>query len=255
MSETQKRRDSEQNTIDLIPLIRALWKRAWIIVLVAVAFGAAAFFGTKVLVTPTYRASFTAYVNNRNGVENTTSLSSSDLNAAKSLVYTYAEIITSRSVLEASASQAGLDISYSKLSQMASTDIDTDSAIITVHVVGENPKQATDLASAIAEVAPTFVSQIVEGSSMRVVDTPVQPTGIYLPSYSRNAMLGVVLGIVLTCALVIIAELLNDKVRDADDLERRYGITIIGTIPNVVSVKKNASQYGYSYAQKGGKRK
>ena len=90
---------------------------------------------------------------------------------------------------------------------------------------------------------------------MRILDAPVQPTGIFAPSYTGNAMKGAILAVVLVAGCIILKELLNDKVRDGETLEARYGITVIGSIPNMNAAEKNASQYGYGYAQGGGKRR
>ena len=36
-------------------------------------------------------------------------------------------------------------------------------------------------------------------------------------------------------------------VKDEDDLRRRYGLVVIGTIPNLLTADKHGSGYGYSY--------
>ena len=54
--------------------------------------------------------------------------------------------------------------------------------------------------------------------------------------------------------LVIVVELLNDKVRDADDLESRYGMTAIGVIPDL-SVTEGGESYYSRPNQKGGAKK
>ena len=89
----------EERTVDLRRVFSVILKRAWIIVTVAVISGLAAFFYTSWFVTPTYRASFSAYVNNRMVSEGEIKTSSSDMSASMDLMYVYQDIITSRSVL------------------------------------------------------------------------------------------------------------------------------------------------------------
>ena len=50
--------------IDIVSLIRALWKNALIIALVAILFGCATFGVTAFMVEPTYQATASMYVNN-----------------------------------------------------------------------------------------------------------------------------------------------------------------------------------------------
>ena len=71
---------------------------------------------------------------------------------------------------------------------------------------------------------------------------------------SPNAIKGALIGFALSAVLVIVVELLNDKVRDADDLESRYGMTAIGVIPDL-SVTEGGESYYSRPNQKGGAKK
>ena len=63
MEKTQNSTDNEM-VIDLVQLAKALWHRAWAILLAMVIFGAAAFSYAYFLITPLYKASAMLYVNN-----------------------------------------------------------------------------------------------------------------------------------------------------------------------------------------------
>lgn len=247
MSEVQKNRSNEDaDVIDLRPLLLALWKRAWLIILVGAIACVGAYGGAKLLVTPTYQSSFTAYVNNRSSQESgSDTLTSSDLSAAKSLVQTYSAVITSRSILESAAQQAGAPYSYQELKEMVSTDTVNDTEIIRVSVTMEDRQMAAAVAEAIAEIAPEYVAQIVEGSSMKIVDAAVIPVDIYSPNYMQIALLGAVLGVLLVAAVIVLKEILDDRVKDEGTLEDRFGIPVIGTIPNMEAAEKAGDSYGY----------
>lgn len=247
--------DEGENSIELWPLVQALLRRWWLIALVAVAAAVLVFAGTKLFVTPTYRSGFTAYVNNRADDDKQTVLSNADLSASRYLTYTYAQIIRSRSVLEKAAEQAGLTYSYSDLSDMVTTSILSDTEIISVYVVSESPAVSMAYAAAIAEVAVTEISNIVDGSSMRIIDQPVMPTGIHSPSYVKNALVGFVLGFLLAVAIIVLREVMDDRVKDEEALESRFGIHILGSVPNTASAARMDASYGYGYGKSsGGKR-
>ncbi len=251
----EPKQKSENTEIDLIELAKALWKHAGWILLVGVICGALAFAGTHLLVTPQYQSSFTAYVNNRSGQDNgNNTLTSADLSASQSLVKTYSAVITSRSVLEAAAAQAGVGSDYMQLSKMVSTQSVDDTEIIQVSVTMPDAKQAAALAGAISEVAGEYITKIVEGSSMQIVDQPVIPTKIYSPSYKKNLLLGIILGIVLACGVIVLRELLDDRVKDSGTLEERFGLPVIGTIPNIEVAEKIGDSYAYSKKKSGGNR-
>lgn len=246
----RKNTHNGETSIDLGRLVKALWKKKWFLVSVTVIFGLVAYIYSAAFITPTYRTSFTAYVNNRVATEGSASTTTSDLNASIGLTYLYGEIITSRSVLTDAAQQCGINADYEELSKMVSVSIADSAALIEVYVVSTDPVQATRFAAAIAETAPEHVARVVEGSSMRIVDSPVEPTGKYAPSNSKNAILGAVIGFVAVAACIIIMELVNDKVLGSEDLESRYQIPVIGSIPDLEQAEKTRGRYGY-YKQGG----
>ncbi|MCD8147382.1 MAG: Wzz/FepE/Etk N-terminal domain-containing protein [Clostridiales bacterium] len=241
-------RPSQRNNvtqIDLLALLRACWKQAWLIILVALLGGSLAYAGTKYFITPTYRTYFSAYINNSIETGTSTTVSTSDLSASQSLADTAAGVIKSATVLEAAAEQAGTGEEYNA---SVSTSVDSGSGIITVYVITTDPQMCASYASAIAEVAAVETSRIAEGSSMQIIDQPKVPTSIYSPSYTRNTMMGLLLGAMLVCAIVVLQELLNDRIQDQAELEARYGISVLGAIPDWSSMGKNQN-YSYYYSQ------
>ena len=85
-----------ETEIDLLQLAKALWHKAWAIVLVTLITAAMAFAGTKLFITPLYTASAMMYVNNSSISVGSTQVNLSDLTAAQSLVETYMVILKTR---------------------------------------------------------------------------------------------------------------------------------------------------------------
>ncbi len=234
----------EERKINFIRLAQMLVKQAWVIALITALFGIATYIYSATFIAPIYRSSFTAYVDNRgDSAENSIGTNYNDLTASQRLTYLYQDIISSRSVLMDAAEKCGLDYSYTSLNNMVATTVDKDSALITISVSSTDPVHATRLAEAIAEVAPGHVERIREGSTMRVLDVPVMPTQKSAPSNTKNALKGAMVGLVLSAVLVIVLELLNDKVRDAEELEARHGIIAIGIIPDLASADTGDGYY------------
>lgn len=238
--------------INLIPILLAIYKKLWLIILVAVVFGGAFFTGTKFLIKPTYRATFTAYVNNKSQVNiPSDTLTSSDLNAAEKLVRAYSKTLRSRTVLLTAAQSINLDESYDSLKGKVTTAVENETGIITVYVVDKTPEAAYNLALALATSAPEQIAEIIEGSSMKVIDTPVMPKSIYKPNYIKNGFLGALLGALFTVVLVVIMFASDDKVKSEKDLEERFAIPIVGVLPDINLTSKDSDYYyDYSYTYK-----
>lgn len=244
----------EQNTtpnkreleIDLVAIAKKLWQKLYIIAGVTVVAAALAFALTFILIRPTYQSRFTAYVNNK--IDASASLTSSDLSASHSIANTYAEIIKSRSVLTSAAQNAGLNVSYGTLSSAVSVKVASNTQIMTISVVMTDKQKAFDLALALSEMIPGYASQIVEGSSMKIIDTPFMPTSRYAPNYMRNAVLGAILGFLIICIVLVLRELFDTRVKSAKALEDSFSIPVIGIIPDYELAAKVGSKYGkYGY--------
>ena len=102
--------------VDMITLMSALWRRAWIIALISVVLGAICFAWARFLITPTYEASALMYVNNTQDPGKP--ISNSELSAAQSLVDTYMVILSSRTTLDQIRSAAKLTYTDKQLTKM-----------------------------------------------------------------------------------------------------------------------------------------
>ncbi len=249
MDKTSKNKQHKQKSfgnreIDFSSLLKALWKKLWLILLVGVVCGGLTYVGSKAFITPTYRSGFTAYVNNKKGMD-LSALSSSDVVAAQALAHTYSEIITGRSVLESAAKNAGVNYSYGKLKNEVSVVISSDTEIIEVYVEDPNPETAYRLAQEIMNSSVSYATQIVEGSSMKIIDLPEIPGGIYKPSYTRLTIIGAVAGMAVIIFIICLRQIFNDKVRSEADLESRYSIPIVGVIPDMININKLKGKEGY----------
>lgn len=233
--------------IDLKRIVSALWKKVWAIILVAVIFAGAAFGYTKYMVTPMYKARTLMYVNNSDISVggNSFSISASDLAAAQSLVGTYIVILNTRLTLNDVIDVAGLDYTYEQLSSMVSAEPFKDTEIFAVQVTSPDPKEAELIANTIGQVLPSKISAVVEGSSVRIVDYAVEPAVPSSPSITRNVALGALIGILLTCAVIIVLDLRDDVIHDSDYLMQNYDIPVLAVIPDLQSSSNIPADYYY----------
>lgn len=244
MEKQQKSKNAVE--IDLIELAKALWHRAWVIVLAMVIFGAAAFFRTVLFVTPLYQATAMMYVNNGAFAvgETSVSISPGQLTAAQSLVDTYVVILQSRSTLEKVIEEANLDYSYEQLSRMVMASPVEETEIFRVFVTSPDPREAELIANTIAKVLPDRIADIVDGSSVRVVDYAVTPKHKVSPSITRNTALGMMLGFVLSCGAITVLTVFDTTINSVDYLVENYDLPILAVIPEMFPKKPNEGGYG-----------
>ena len=238
--QTHGRLITENKEIDLVVMFQLFWKKIWLILLIAVFCATLAGVITQLFVAPTYESSFTAFVNNRSDANVQTEFTNADTSASESLARTYAEIVRSRPMLEGAAKKANVDRSYKELNSMVTTSIQSNTQLVNVKIVAGSSKEAYELASAIASIAPGYLSDIVEGSSMKIVAKPVENTSKTGPSLMKNCVIGGLLGMLLVMAIIIIMEVADTRIKSTTELEERYGYSVIGVIPSFDSFSKEA---------------
>lgn len=240
--------------IDLLRLLKALWHRAWAIVLAMLLCGAATFSYTYFFVTPMYEASALMYVNNSSITVGSTSVSLADLSASQTLVDTYIVILKTRLTLNEVIEQADLDYSYEALRDMIRASPVNSTEVFQVTVTSPYPDEAERIANTIVKILPEKISEIMDGSSARTVDFAVQPTSKSSPSFTRNAVLGLMAGMILSCGAVVLLELLDEQIRDEEYLAQTYELPVLAAIPDLLR-SGETSKYGYgSYSAASEKR-
>lgn len=243
--------DERSNTleIDLQELLLVYLRKWWILFLCLVVGASVALGFTWRFVTPTYRTSISIYVNNNRGAEDMDYLSSSDLTAAQRLVNTYVSIAKSDRVLDKISEKLDGDYTAAQLSGMISAKQMNETEIFQIFVVSSDPVEAARIANAAAEVAPNEISNLIEGTSARVIDLAKIPTSRYSPSYSRSAFLGGVIGLVLALVVLTIFHLKDTRIKDENDLTSLFELPVLGRIPNFEFISAGntyGSSYGYS---------
>lgn len=242
------KRTRDEVQINLLGLVTLLWKKA-ILILLACLIGSVLFFcGIYFFVTPKYTASITLYVNNTSTSDAATTITSSDLTASAKLVDTYAAIISSKTILKQVGEEAGVDIETSALASMISTSSINNTEVFQVSVKAADPKAAACIANAIAEIAPEQISEIVDGSSVKVVDRADIPTRASSPDYYKYAAMGAALGFVISAAIILVRALLDTSIKSEADLEG-YGLPILCVMPEFTTAAKQGN-YGYQYGKK-----
>lgn len=251
-------RNNDVMEIDLLKLFSALWRRALVIILVALLAASAAFAVTLFFIEPTYQATASFYVNNSSisiGSMNY-SISAGELSASSTLVNTYIYILKSRTTLEDVIEKGDLPYTYVQLNNMITTKTVANTAAFDVTVTSGSPTESEHIANTIATVLPERITEIVDGSSVRIVDYAIVPAHRAGPSYTKNLMIGFLVGAVLAAGIITVRFLIDEQndvvIHSSDELRELYpDIKVLALIPDMrLSEKK-----GYYYSSYYGDRK
>lgn len=245
--------EHEITEIDIRKVMNAILKNLWKIAIVTVLCGSVFLFVSYQFLTPMYSTSTSFYVNNKlsfNGVN--TNISSNDLVTSISLVNSYIAVLDNRDILNEVIDYANLDLTYTQLSGMISTLIVKETGVFKVTVSCSDPVVAATVAESIAHIITTQVSDIIEGSSVKVIDYPIIPQSPYAPNHIKNTVLGLFLGFVISVGFFALLEIFDTKIKSEEELKRCCKYPVLTIIPdmNLSSKKKyykkhHGSPYGY----------
>lgn len=232
---------NENVEIDLREFFRVLLKKFWIVALCAILVGTSVLVYTINFVTPQYEASVSIYVNNNSG-KDSAYISSADLAVALRLVATYVNIIQSDTVLDRVIEETGLKLTAKQVRGMISAEAMGETEMFKVTVTTPNAQMSADLANAIAAVAPEEISQIIEGSSAKIIDFAKVPDGKSAPSYTANGILGCFIGAMLAVVMILLQTLMDVRVKSEEDLAKICQIPVLGVIPQLSSDTKTTGK-------------
>lgn len=241
-------KEDHEMEIDLLQLIRALWKKAKYILLVAIIFGILGAVWSTMFATPIYEASAKMIVNNRK--DDSQYITNDQLNAEKKLADTYAIIIRSRDVLNQVIEELDLTETYGQLQSCISVNSEKDTAVMKITVRHSNPATAVAVTAKILQVAPGIIVEKVEAGSVKTIEGAYVNPNPVSPSVVKNTVLMAALGFFLACAVITVFFLADNTYKSNMDIQNDLDVLVLGVIPSVESCGKynRYGKYGYGYA-------
>lgn len=229
-------KEKDKIEIDVLQMLKVLWKRKLIIVLAAVITGGIAFGYSSFVVKPEYTSTTRIYVVNRNQGDKP-GLTNQDLQAGSYLVKDYREIILSQDVLEKVVAEQNLNIDAKTLARKVRVTVPADTRIVSISVRDGVPEEASRIANALREVAAEKIIAVTRVSDVTTLEEARPALSPSSPNIRRNTILGVGAGAGLVIFVVLLVELLDDRVKRPEDIEEIMHISLLGVIPNLEKLK------------------
>lgn len=164
---------------------------------------------------------------------NQTTANFSDLQANKSLVTTYSEIIKSRKVLEPVIENLDLDYSYGALKSSVGVAAIGDTQMIQISASDRNPEKAKKIADEIADVFIKEIKDIYKLDNVRVVDHAVIATKPYNINHIKDNIIFIAIGLIISCGIIFVVFYFDTTIKTSDEIENKLGLTVIGIVPKV----------------------
>ena len=227
--------NQEANTIeiDVLSLLRTIWRKKFLILLTAILTTGLAFAYSAFLVTPQYDSTTSLYVVNQSS-DNGAGITNQDLQAGSFLVKDYKEIILSQDVLKNVTTTLGIT---DDIKEKITVNIPVDTRILSITVRDSDPNQAATIANTLRDEAAKKIIEVTKVSDVTTLEAALPAEKPSTPQTKRNLVLGFIVGAFLATALVLVLEVLDDRVKRPQDIEEGLGMTLLGVVPQAEKLK------------------
>lgn len=227
--------NQEANTIeiDVLSLLRTIWRKKFLILLTAILTTGLAFAYSAFLATPQYDSTTRLYVVTQSS-DNVAGITNQDLQAGSFLVKDYKEIILSQDVLKNVTTTLGIT---EDIKDKLTVTIPTDTRILSITVRDSDPNQAATIANTLRDEAAKKIIEVTKVSDVTTLEAALPAEKPSTPQTKRNLVLGFIVGAFLATALVLVLEVLDDRVKRPQDIEEGLGMTLLGVVPQADKLK------------------
>lgn len=220
-------KNQENTEIDLLELFYVLLGRWKSIAISTVLVAACAYVISAFVLVPQYESTSVLYV-----LSKSTSITSlADVQMGTSLTSDYVEVVTSRPIIEQVIGNLGLDTDYKGMVGKISIVNPSNTRLLKITVEDPDPDMAKQIADEMADVSRAFISEKMDQAAPTVTQYGYADGKPSSPNITRNTVLGAFIGALLAIAVVVLSFLTNDTIVSGEDVEKKLGLTLLGSIP------------------------
>ena len=229
-------------------------KIVWIVISAMIG-ALAAFAISSFLLTEMFTAETQVYVSNTQELQDS-KVQSSDLSASRSMANTYCIILESpraKDLLKYKLSQDEAFTSSKVQDYQLRFSVVDNTEVLKIEVRSADPKLSALVCNTMVDVAIDMINEIFDSGRCNPLGESIPNYVPSSPDIRSNMLIGLVLGVVLSSALIIVWFMLDNRVKDENDFVQKVGIPVLGEIPsmhpNVVKrrTKKGSKKKGYGY--------
>ncbi len=189
---------------------------------------------TKFLTVPMYKSSTTVILgSNQEG----TGITQSDISINNNLVSTYAEIITSRRVLEQVQKELNESYTYKELASEISVSSINNTQIIKITVEDNNALNAKIIANLVAKVFTVEVPELYNLDNVHILDVAIEEDEPYNINVAKSSIIGGLLGLVLSSGIFFVIYYFDRSAKSVEQVEEVLQMPILGSVEETKNLK------------------
>lgn len=214
------------NNINIQKIISVLLHRLKFILLAAVL-GAALFYSySKFIITPMYSTSAMVFIQNfnesREGInEKNQKIYSSDINGSCVLADICVTLFKNSDDITSLYDGCYVDMT-----------LEPETFFLKISVSGSDPQKCANVANQIGEATKKVFKENFMYGKVGFIRQAKVPASPYEPNNNKYGLIGFVVGLVASCLICILLELIDTTIKSDDDIREIYGVPVFAQIPD-----------------------
>ena len=205
----------------LLELLQLMRKHLKLVILLPIVCALAMGVYSYAFMANTYTASTSMYVLAKQTSTNSDNAANySNLNASQMLANDVSTLLKSDRIAADTVKNLHLDSLKGYSTKVTS---ETTSRVITLSVTGTDPDTSAAIANEMASNVSKVAQQVMDVQSVNVIDQAVSPSSPSGPNRSMYIAVALLAGLFVAIAIVVVSDMLNTKVRNADEVEELLG--------------------------------
>ncbi|MCR5294810.1 MAG: capsular biosynthesis protein [Lachnospiraceae bacterium] len=221
------RQNEDEMEIDLQELFFVIIGRWGVILSAMLALGVLGFFYGRFFVVPEYSSTATLFV-----LSKSTSITSmADIQVGTNLTSDYMEVVKTRPVVEKVMDSLNIDGKYENFVHKISVTNPSNTRFLKITVQDADAVFAKTVVDELADVSAAFISEKMDQEAPNIISygysdgSPVTHGSYY---YCALAALA---GMVISIGIIVVFYLLNDKIMNPEDIEKKTGLHVLASLP------------------------
>lgn len=212
--------------LDLIGLLLHLKRKIWLVLLVTLLAALIGYVGAKMFTTPMYTATTQVYVYQEDSV-----IDYNNLTVASQLRRDCAVIIKGESVTREVVEKLGLPINPKALGKAIKVETEDNTRILRISYTDVDPERATLIVNTVRDVAAERTKEVMQGNVLKTLFEASLPQAETTTNVRKTTLTAAAVGAVAILALLVLMFLLDDTIRNEDDVMNHLGLSTLAVIP------------------------
>ena len=220
-------------------IVGVLLHRIKFIILATVVMGLLFFMYSRFVIAPMYSTSTMIYVQNYSSSQRANANADTKSTTPKKADEENQKIYPAD--ISASANLAEICVTLFKNSDemtalydgcTVNVDVADGTFFITITVDGTDAQKCANVANQLAEKAAEVYNSKFSYGQIGTLRQAKVPSAPYAPSNTKNMLIGAAIGLIASCLISILIELIDTTIKSEDDIQDIYGIPIFAEIPD-----------------------